>query len=183
MKRSLTWANGLTALRLFAAPVLVAAIHAERPLFASGVFFFAVGTDIADGWVARRFAQVTPFGGFIDHAVDATFVCAGTAALAVSGVLPAVLPAMIAVAFVQYAADSGNPARRSLRPSALGRWNGIAYYAIVAVPIVRDALGLEWPGAALVSALGWLLVGTTGISMADRLRRVLRSRTDPGSPV
>ena len=60
MKRSLTWANGLTALRFFAAPVLVAAIHAELPLLASGVFFFAVGTDIADGWVARRFPPALP---------------------------------------------------------------------------------------------------------------------------
>lgn len=179
----MTRATGLTALRLLTAPALVVAIYSESPVLACGIFFFAVGTDIADGWVARRFAEVTPFGGFADHAVDATFVCAGSAALAFTGTLPALLPVMIAAAFVQYAADSGISARRPLRPSALGRWNGIAYYVIVAVPIVRDALGLAWPGSVLVTGLGWLLVGTTGISMADRLRRSWWSRTDPGSPV
>jgi hypothetical protein len=51
----------------------------------------------------------------------------------------------------------------------LGRWNGIAYYAIVAIPIVRDALGLAWPGPALVMALGWLLIGSTLVSMGDRM--------------
>ena len=47
---------------------------------------------------------------------------------------------------------------------------GIAYYVIVAVPVMRDALGLSWPGAALVRAIGWLLVATTVASVIDRLR-------------
>jgi hypothetical protein len=69
-----------------------------------------------------------------------------------------------------------------LRASSLGRWNGIAYYVIVAVPVVRDALGLGWPGRRLVMALGWGLVATTGVSMVDRLRRLAASRRARGSP-
>ena len=64
---------------------------------------------------------------------------------------------------------------RELRPSRLGHWNGVAYYVIVAVPVMRDALGLAWPGAALVQAFGWLLVASTLVSMADRLRVALSS--------
>ena len=193
-------ANALTLLRLALAPVLVLAIARDEPLAASAVFFVAVATDFADGDAARRSGVVSPWGGLFDHGADAVFCTAGTAALACAGVLPAVLPPLIAVAYVQYALDSrwqggaaaaqraeGERRRapawlaaRGLRPSALGRWNGIAYYVIVAVPIVRDALGLAWPGSATVQALAWGLVATTVVSI---ISRVVSLRTAPGSPV
>ena len=178
-----TRANALSLLRLLAAPALFVAIQAGRPSLAMIVFFLAIGTDFADGWVARRYGEVTPLGGLIDHAADATFVCVGTAALAYSGVLPVLLPILIAAAFLQYVFDSRGLAASRLRPSSLGRWNGIAYYVIVGVPIVRDTLGLVWPGAGLVTVLGWVLVGATLASIADRLRWTLLSRRARGSPV
>ena len=179
--RWLTLANALSGLRLLLAPVLVAAILAGNAPAALLVFAVAVATDLADGRVARRRAEASALGGAVDHAVDALFVTAGAAALASRGVLPLPLPSLIAAAFVQYAVDS-RTRTGGLRASRLGRWNGIAYYVIVAVPVVRDALGLGWPAAALVRALGWLLVATTLVSMADRLTLAWRSRRARGSP-
>jgi phosphatidylglycerophosphate synthase len=180
--RLATRANALSALRLAAAPALVAATLAGRPAAASALFALAVATDLADGAVARRRGEASPLGGLVDHAVDATFVTAGSAALAARGVLPAALPALIALAFLQYALDSRWQGARALRGSPLGRWNGIAYYAIVAVPLVRDALALAWPGRGLVLALGWALVASTLVSMGDRLRRLWAARRARGSP-
>jgi CDP-diacylglycerol--glycerol-3-phosphate 3-phosphatidyltransferase len=145
------------------------------------LFWFAVATDVADGRVARRYGEVSPWGRIVDHAVDATFVTTGTAALALTGALPAALSFLIALAFVQYAVDSGwagqtavRPSRLgAVRPSRLGHWNGIAYYVIVAVPIMRDALGLGWPGPPWVLAAGWILVATTVLSIIARLRFTL----------
>jgi hypothetical protein len=97
-------------------------------------------------------------------------------------VLPAALPVLIACAFLQYAFDSRLTAARGLRRSALGRWNGISYYAIVGTPVVRDALGLAWPGTGLLMALGWVLVASTAVSMGDRLRRLFLARRARGSP-
>jgi hypothetical protein len=91
------------------------------------------------------------------------------------------LAPLIGVAFLQYALDSKLMRSRGLRASALGRWNGIAYYVIVAVPVVRDALGLGWPGAGLVRALGWALVATTLLSISDRLRLLARARGSSGA--
>lgn len=160
-----TRANALTALRLVAAPALAAAICAGDAVAALAIFAFAVATDFADGWVARRYDEATPLGGFMDHAVDAAFVTTGCAALALGDVVPALLPVLIALAFSQYAIDSRVGAARPLRGSPLGRWNGIAYYVLLAVPIVRDALGLGWPSPSLVLTLGWGLVVTTLLSM------------------
>ncbi len=176
-----TLANALTLLRLALAPGLVAAILGDAAGIGASIFALAVATDVADGRVARRRAEASALGGALDHAVDAAFVTAGTAALAARGALPTPLALLIAAAFLQYALDSRTP-EGALRRSRLGRWNGIAYYAIVAVPLVRDALGIGWPAPPLVRALGWLLVATTALSMADRLRLGRRSRRAPGSP-
>lgn len=171
-----TRANALTGLRLALAPLLAAAVLDGAHRTAAALFALAVATDLADGWVARRFAETTAFGGYADHAVDAVFVTAGAAALAATGALPAALPVLIALAFTQYALDSRVLASSGLRPSRLGRWNGLAYYAIVAAPIFRDALALTAPDRALVRALGWALVATTLISMVDRLRMLRAAR-------
>jgi cardiolipin synthase len=180
-RRWSTPANALTLLRLALVPGLVAAILGDAPAIGAAIFALAVATDVADGRVARRRAESSALGGALDHTVDAAFVTAGTAALAARGALPAPLPALIAAAFLQYALDP-RPADGALRPSRLGRWNGIAYYALVAVPLVRDGLALGWPAPPVVRALGWLLVATTALSMADRLRLARRSRRARGSP-
>lgn len=169
-----TRANALTLVRLLLAPVLAWAIWRGAAPLAALVYTLAVASDLADGWVARRYGESSPLGAFADHAVDALFVTLGSAALAFRGELPALLPLLIALAFAQYALDSRRSAGPRLRGSRLGRWNGLAYYAIVAVPIARDALGLGAPGSAFLRALGWALVASTLLSMASRLRTALR---------
>lgn len=163
-----TRANALSLLRLAMAPALATAIVAGRAEFATTLFALAVATDFADGAVARRYGESSPLGGLIDHAIDATFCVLGLAAHAAAGVVPWALPGLVAAAFAQYVLDSKSLAGRALRASRLGRWNGIAYFVAVAVPIVRDTLGWSWPGAELVWWLAAALVATTLVSMADR---------------
>jgi phosphatidylglycerophosphate synthase len=166
----LTRANGLSLLRILLAPALVLAVTKSAAAAAAALFWLAVATDVADGRVARRRGEVTPYGRLFDHAADATFVSASAAALASMGALPVALPPLIAAAFLQYAFDSRSLALGELRRSRLGHWNGIAYYVIVAVPVMRDALGLAWPGTGFVRAFGWLLVASTLVSISVRLR-------------
>jgi phosphatidylglycerophosphate synthase len=172
----LTPANLLTLLRLLLALPFALAVQAGSPVAASLVFAIAAASDFADGRVARRRDEISMLGGFLDHAVDAAFVSIGAAALASVGVLPWLLAPLIAIAFTQYMLDSKLMQARGLRASSLGRWNGIAYYVIVAVPVVRDALGLGWPGAGLVRAIGWALVASTLLSISLRLRLLARAR-------
>ena len=166
-----TRANALTALRLAAVPLLVVAILSGSTAAACALFALAVATDLLDGRIARRFGEVTPLGGLLDHCADAAFVSAGLGALAWQGGVPAPLPLLVAAAFLQYVLDSRALAGRRLRASGLGRANGIAYFVLLGIPLVRDALGLAAPGDGLVRALGWALVATTVASIADRATR------------
>jgi phosphatidylglycerophosphate synthase len=174
-----TRANALTALRLAAAPALAAAIACGAAGAALLLFALAVATDLLDGRVARRFGEASPLGGLLDHASDAALVTAGLAALAWRGALSGLLPPLVAAAFFQYMLDSRALAGRRLRASALGRANGIAYFVLLGIPVVRDGLGLGWPGPPSVRILGWALVATTLVSMADRAIALFRTPVRP----
>ncbi len=174
--RLATRANALTAIRLALTPVLAWAICTRAEAVALFCFALAVATDLADGRVARRFGEVSALGGFLDHATDAAFVATGIASLAVAGIAPVPLAPLVLAAFAQYAIDSRALAGRPLRASALGRWNGVAYFVLLGIPVVRDGLTIGWPSDALVRALGWGLVVSTGASMLDRGIALLRAR-------
>ena len=177
-----TWANGLTFLRLLSAPFAALAILAESHGHALLFFCFAVATDIADGRVARMRGEDSPLGGFLDHVTDAIFVSVGLAACARLGLVPAALPVLIALAFAQYALDSRAIAGRPLRASFIGRLNGIGYFVLLGIPVVRDGLDLGWPPHSYVVAIGWALVVSTVVSMADRGLALVRRSPLPSPP-
>ncbi len=172
--RFATRANLLTLTRLVSAPVMALAVAHGASTLALVLFVAAVASDLLDGRVARRFGEASPLGGFLDHASDALFVASGLAGLAWLALVPALLPPLVVAAFTQYALDSRALAGHALRASALGRWNGIAYFVLLGIPVVRDGLALGWPPAALITALGWLLVASTLVSMTDRALALLR---------
>jgi len=177
-------ANALTALRLLCTPAIVVAVLQERSTTAGVLFLIAVVTDFADGPIARRRGEASARGALFDHTVDAAFVTALLAALAWHGALTPALPILVCAAFLQYVWDSDVLHGQALRTSLIGRSNGVAYYVAAGVPVVRDALGLRWPGDPLVHALAWLLVATTLLSMTERaivFRRLRRGVGRDGS--
>jgi phosphatidylglycerophosphate synthase len=174
----LTWSNALTALRLFTAPFFFCFLLGEHVWVSFGLFWLAVATDVADGWLARARGEATAFGGLLDHATDASFVCFGLAALSMTGVVSAALPVLVLLAFVQYVVDSKSLAGHELRASFLGRWNGILYFVPLGVVVTREALGLSWPDDFAVRSLGYVLVLSTVASMADRVWTLIRVRRD-----
>ena len=172
----LTWANGLTLLRLIAIGPTAWAILSGNWLLAAALFVLAAISDLADGPVARRFNHASPFGGLFDHGTDALFVSTTLGALAAAGYLNPYLPVLVALAFIQYMFDSKALAGAELRTSILGRNNGIAYFVMVGIPVIREALGLQWPPLSWISVLAWLLVLSTAASMLDRAITLIRQR-------
>ena len=73
----LNLANMLTLLRIAAIPVVVVCFYSPleyaRPL-AAVLFGLAAVTDMIDGWVARRFNQMSRFGEFLDPVADKLMV-------------------------------------------------------------------------------------------------------------
>jgi hypothetical protein len=103
------------------------------------------------------------------------FVTSGLAAGATRGAFPWILPVLVGTAFAQYVVDSYWVDRaRRLRPSRLGRYNGVLYF----VPLGGDLL-VRLGSSSLrpaVTAVAWLLVASTLVSIGDRLIATVRAR-------
>ncbi|MEO1766504.1 CDP-alcohol phosphatidyltransferase family protein [Thiobacter aerophilum] len=69
--------NVLTTLRVTAAPLLAWALLTRQLELAFWVFVAAALTDALDGWIARRFGLLTPYGAVMDPLADklVTLVC------------------------------------------------------------------------------------------------------------
>lgn len=179
--RLLTAANAISMARLVAAPFSLAAVLGGHWSLAAGIFVAAVASDFLDGIVARRAGTVSAVGGILDHTADAVFVTltlwgiAYSEAQARSDVVPGILPLFIALAFLQYLLDSKALAGQALRTSLLGRSNGIAYFVVVGVVVIRNAFGVEWLDDEVIYWASLAVVLSTLISMLDRLRTLMKT--------
>jgi CDP-diacylglycerol--glycerol-3-phosphate 3-phosphatidyltransferase len=93
--------NILTLLRVFFVPLLVAALVQEsltvrigdaiitNDLLALAIFLIAAGTDLLDGYLARRWGQVTTVGTLLDPIADKLLISAALISLVQVRVLPA----------------------------------------------------------------------------------------------
>lgn len=100
----LVWAmnlpNTLTLLRIFFVPLLVAALVQENVMFtiagytftkewlALSIFLAAAATDLLDGYLARRWSQVTTIGTLLDPIADKLLISAALISLVQVRVLP-----------------------------------------------------------------------------------------------
>lgn len=173
-------ANAISAGRITLTPLVAWAVLEGRAALALSGLALVIASDLLDGFVARRRREVTPFGTLLDHGADALFVSVLAAVGAHLGLLPAALAPVIALAFLQYAFDSRILGQRTLRPSSLGRINGIAYYFIVAAAIVVHIHLQTNPVArTVVMTGGWLLVVSSVASIAERAWHLVHAA--PGS--
>src|SRR5258708_3209499 len=94
--------NLLTLLRIFFVPLLVAALLADdsgsgwqifipvsRELFALAIFLAAAGTDLLDGYLARRWGQITTVGTLLDPIADKLLISAALVSLVWNHRVPA----------------------------------------------------------------------------------------------
>lgn len=158
---SVTWANGLTLLRVGLVGPLVWAVLSHRWTLGLGLFLGGVATDILDGWVARR-EKPTLLGQFLDPLADKVFYFTLAVAFHVVGRLP--LLAVVLTLIPQLGIGLGAvvlwPRRRELR----ARWTGKAAAALTALAsgllfLTPHGLEVYWAAVAaqFVAGLYYLI--------------------------
>jgi phosphatidylglycerophosphate synthase len=175
--RLMTLPNSLSFSRFVLAPVAAWALIEDRTALTVLAFVLAIASDILDGRVARARQQTTRLGTLIDHGADATFVTIMLAGAALLGLVPGILPLLIAAAFLQYALDSGLPTGAPLRSSTLGRINGVGYFILAGVVIAVRHFPVFGFLTETLRAAAWCLVVTTLLSIATRARYTWQVRT------
>jgi len=86
--RVVTVPNALSLLRLLLIPVFLVLLITEQYLWSLVTLVLSSITDFVDGYVARRFNQVSRVGQLLDPAADRLFIFSTLVGLAIRGFLP-----------------------------------------------------------------------------------------------
>ena len=80
--------NALTMLRAILIPVYWVVFMDGYHYWALGIFIFASLTDLADGYIARKYNLITDFGKLMDPLADKLMVLSVMLSLAIKGMAP-----------------------------------------------------------------------------------------------
>ncbi|MGH9559596.1 MAG: CDP-diacylglycerol--glycerol-3-phosphate 3-phosphatidyltransferase [Bryobacteraceae bacterium] len=183
--------NLLTLLRIFFVPLLVAALLADgtfvarwqqtipvsREMFALAVFLAAAATDLLDGFLARRWKQVTTVGTLLDPIADKLLISAALVSLVdihrvAAWIVILIIGREFAVSGLRsIAAASGY----IIKASELGKTKMASQVAAISLVIA----GTRWPRLDEPGLIGMWLVMIFGIvSAADYFRKFWRKVDD-----
>lgn len=186
--RILTLPNILSFFRLALVPVFLVLLIGGADIAALIVLAVASATDFLDGYLARRWNQVTRLGQLLDPLADRLYLFAALLGLAARGLVPWWLVAVIIARDVLLIILGVVLASHRFGPLPVHQVGKVATFALfVGLPCIM--LGTAFPATAVVAApLGWaialwgtLLYWWAGILYAIETARVVRLPTDPGA--
>jgi CDP-diacylglycerol--glycerol-3-phosphate 3-phosphatidyltransferase len=174
--------NSLTILRIFFVPLLVAALVQENVVLRLGslqitnewlalaIFLSAAATDLLDGYLARRWKQVTTIGTLLDPIADKLLISAALISLVQVRVLPGWMAILIigrefAVSGLRaIAAAEGY----TIRASDLGKTK--MFFQVVAISAMLPSLrhpALRFPSKILM----WIVIFFALLSAVSYFRK------------
>lgn len=184
--------NFLTLLRLIAAPAIALVfLILDRPaadILAFLIFTLASITDFVDGYLARKWGQVTQFGRVLDPIADKAMVIIGLAVLfSVFGftyllVIPAVVIFFREV-FVSGLRESLGDRAVGLKVTGLAKWKTtvqmVAIGALLLGGATLDRVAvLDWIGFASL----WIAAALTFVTGVDYAMKATALMKEEGSP-
>jgi CDP-diacylglycerol---glycerol-3-phosphate 3-phosphatidyltransferase len=177
--------NALTILRIFFVPLLVAALVQERVGFdiqnihvthewlALAIFLVAAFTDLLDGYLARRWSQVTTIGTLLDPIADKLLVSAAMISLVQVRAMPGYMAILIigrefAVSGLRsIAAVEGY----TIKASDLGKTKMLSQVAAISVLLISvKHPAYQTPGMILM----WIVVFFAVLSAVSYFRKFWR---------
>lgn len=175
----MTTANKITLVRIAMIPFFIWAAYLGTrtgDIAALVLFLVASATDFLDGYVARKYNQITDFGKFVDPLADKLLVCAAMVVFVQQGAMNAVMVFIIlAREFIitslrVVAAGKG----RILAASWSGKVKTCVQIGGVAVIFLMGILsygGTQLPVRTVCAAAGWVMTLVTLYSGFDYMKR------------
>ena len=149
--------NAISFIRLIMVPVFLWLLVTGDDTAALTVLIIATTSDFIDGMIARNFDQVTRLGMYLDPLSDRLFIAASVIGLAVRGLIPLPLLAVILARDIMLLSVV---LYRRLRIADFPRVTFVGktatFVLFIAFPIV--VLGTVWTDAPVpLESIGWLL--------------------------
>ena len=170
-------ANKLTLLRIILVPIFMAFMMKGGTLYnmiALAIFIVASATDGIDGYIARRYNQITTFGKFVDPLADKLLVSAAFVVLVAQGAMSPwafmiVLAREFMVSGVRLVASAEG---KVIAASIWGKLKTVSQMIAVIAAIVLISGFLPCPpqtAKTIIDILIWISTGLTVFSGADYL--------------
>lgn len=157
----MTAASWITLSRLLVLPLVLVLIPGDAKAngWAAGLFGVACATDALDGWVARRWGQVTDLGKWLDPVVDKGLVLGVLIALVEQQRIPAWGVVLILIR------ELGITAWRAGRPQVPGAdWGGKLKTLVQMAAVILLLAPLPQPWFRVGHGCFWLAVVLTWLS-------------------
>ena len=153
--------NAISFIRLIMVPIFLWLLITGDDASALIVLIIATTSDFIDGMIARNFNQVTRLGMYLDPLSDRLFIAASVIGLAVRGLIPVPLLAIVLARDIMLLSVV---LYRRLRIADLPRVTFVGktatFVLFIAFPVV--VLGTVWTDAPVpLELVGWLL-GSVG---------------------
>ena len=185
----LTIPNLLTLTRILAVPVFAMAVWYGELILACALFAAAALTDLLDGFIARRFNQLSPLGAFLDPVADKLLMATAMVLLCIplehlalripAGlVFLAITRSVIISLFAFMASSNYDPSK--FRPSALGKITTGAEAVVISIVLLCNALGAAPWVLSLFPALFYVVAALLLTSGVHYFMRAIRNAQAEG---
>lgn len=152
-----TTANKITIARVILIPVFLVLAYAGQSLAALIVYIIACLSDMADGYIARHYNQITNFGKFMDPLADKVLVLAAMCFFVENGQMPGW--AVVIVLFREFAVSGLRLIAVEQQRVIAAAWSGKIKTACTMIGLCAM---LAFPTLAIVSTVStWIIVLTT----------------------
>ena len=159
--------NAITSLRLVVLPHLVYSFNHQITLVAYALFIFAIGTDLADGYIARKLNSASKFGAYLDTTVDFLFISGMYLAFIINGIYSPWILLIIASIFLQFIIL--NVYVKKIIYDPIGKYYGSLLFGGI-------GLILLFPDQLVYNIITFGIVISTLASIISRLTYFLRTR-------
>jgi len=180
-ERNVNVPNALTLLRILLLPVYIWLYLAGNIPGTLAVCAAVFATDMLDGFVARRWNQITTLGKLLDPLADKLLLLTVLICFGISGELEWWVIALVLGKELLMIAGGAYALRKKIVVSAL--WIGKTATGLFAVAVLGKLINHRWPAPALDAAAGALLyaaVAVTLAALAVYIRNLHRVMRDPG---
>jgi phosphatidylglycerophosphate synthase len=147
--------SAVTALRLVAFPFLISSLSNGQSTVASFLFIFAIASDLADGYLAKKLRVCSKIGGYFDAAVDFLFIGGVFLNFVIIGTYPIWVLVLITAMFAQFIVTS---TLLKVIYDPIGKYYGSLLYGAIGLTILvsgQTAQNIILSSLLVVSAISF----------------------------
>lgn len=159
--------NAITSLRVLILPHLVYSFNHQHMIATFALFLFAIGTDLADGYVARKLKMTSKLGGYLDVVFDFTFISGMYLNFIIRGIYSPWILIIIIVVFAQFVVSNLYLKKNVYDP--VGKYYGSLLFGWIGLTIF-------FPNNLVYDIVTYAIVISTTISLISRITYLIRIR-------